>query len=357
MIPTRFVVENLNCKVDWDNGARTVLIKSPSDSGQSEISSVAVEDTDTAYRIAATANGTISGTNTFSLSEPERFVVDIKNASLTSKSNSVDADNELFSSVRFSQFDDETVRIVVDLKEKQTGKISMSEDGTILYINFPKDDSDVTTGEDDSGADISGLPELNVLASDKLVVIDAGHGGKDPGSSGVYNGTTINEKDLNLSVAKRLYELLNEANVKVKLLRDTDVYMGLQTRPQTANTLGADLFVSIHNNFCESSTVNGIEVHYDNKVGECDTYGITSKELAAYLQQEMLSDIGFSDRGVKSSPELAVLNGTVMPAVIIEGGFLSNPDNLAYMVTADFIEEYAQAAAKGIIEALNASVD
>ena len=357
LIPVRFVLENLKCSVDWDNEARTVMIESPSNSGLTEISSVTVEETDTSYRIVASANKAIQSTKAFSLDNPERFGVDIENASFPDGKSSIDTDNKIFSSVRFSQFDDSTVRIVVDLNQDQTGQVTLSDDKSTLYIDFAKGNTDTTTGNDDTDTDVSGLPELNSLAAEKLVVLDAGHGGADQGSSSVYNGKTIKEKDLNLAVAKRLYELLSAAGADVKLLRDSDVSMGLQTRPQMANALGADLFISIHNNWFQTDAVNGTEVHYDNKTGENDNYGITSKELAAFLQQEMVSAVGFADRGIKSSPELAVLNGTVMPAAIIEGGFLSNPDNLAYMVTDEYTEEYAQAAAKGIIEALNSTVD
>ena len=293
LIPVRFVLENLNCSVDWDDEARTVMIESPSDPGLTEISSVTVEETDTSYRIVASANKAIQSTNAFSLDNPERFGVDIESASFPDGKSSINTDNKIFSSVRFSQFDDSTVRIVVDLNQDQAGKVTLSDDKSTLFIDFAKEDSDTTTGNDDSDADVSGLPELNALAAEKLVVLDAGHGGADQGSSSVYNGKTIKEKDLNLAVAKRLYELLSAAGADVKLLRDSDVSMGLQTRPQMANALGADLFISIHNNWFQTDTVNGTEVHYDNKTGETENYGITSKELAAFLQQEMVSAVGF----------------------------------------------------------------
>ena len=88
-----------------------------------------------------------------------------------------------------------------------------------------------------------------------------------------------------------------------------------------------------------------------------ESYGITSKELAAYIQKELVAEIGLKDRGIINCPHLAVLNKSLMPAVIIEGGFLSNPDDLAVMLTEEFKEAYAVAAARGIINSLNAWAD
>ncbi len=132
--------------------------------------------------------------------------------------------------------------------------------------------------------------------------------------------------------------------------------MTLYSRPEAANAMNADLLVSIHNNSAETSTPNGAEVLYYDKVGT-EAYGITSKELAACIQKELILETGLKDRGIIDCPHLAVLNKSLMPAVIIEGGFLSNPNDLQVMLTEEFKEGYAVAAARGIINALNAWAD
>ncbi len=81
---------------------------------------------------------------------------------------------------------------------------------------------------------------------------------------------------------------------------------------------------------------------------------MTSKELAAYIQKELVPEIGLKDRGIINCPHLAVLNKSLMPAVIIEGGFLSNAGDLQIMLTEEYKEAYAIATARGIINALNA---
>ena len=355
LIPVRFVVENLNCAVEWDNETRTVQITSPEMAGATAIRSITLTETDTAWVITAEGDGLIAGTKIFAYEDPERFGVDILNAAYEEGSGAIESDSELFSAVRFAQFDETTVRVVIDLNEKIAGHVSLSEDRTSVCIAFEKERAGEETGSGD--VDLSVLPELDWRASGRLVAIDAGHGGTDPGAEGFLDGDhAIWEKEINLPVALRLYELLNAAGVNAELLRDEDVYMTLYSRPEKANALCADLFVSIHNNSSESATPKGTEVHYYNKETDSD-YGITSKEFAEYIQTEMASITGLTNRGTRESPKLAILNKSLMPAVIIEGAFLSNESDVTYMITDEYIEDYALAAARGIIEALNASVE
>ncbi len=283
---------------------------------------------------------------------------------------SIEADNEIFKSVRFSQFDSDTVRIVADLNEKVAGKVSLSDDRSTVFIDFDKSifaGGDVSRGgqdgrgqdvSEDEDEDISGiLPELDWRARGKLVAIDAGHGGSDSGATGKINGkVVIMEKDLNLDIALRVYKMLEEAGANVVLLRDRDITMNLYSRPEAANAMNADLLVSIHNNSAETSAPNGVEVLYYDKVG-IEAYGITSGEVAAFIQKELVRETGLRDRGIISAPHLAVLNKSLMPAVIIEGGFLSNSNDLQVMLTEEYREAYAVAAARGIIHALNAWAD
>lgn len=203
------------------------------------------------------------------------------------------------------------------------------------------------------------LDTLNDAAKDKLVFIDIGHGGKDCGSIG-HKGqaTEYFEKDFNLPIGVKLNEYLKSAGVKTVLIRDTDIYYTLDERTTKANESGATIFVSIHNNSNDSATPHGTEVLYNSKVNaegktELDLYGIESKSIAATVQDEMVSFCGTYDRGERSSPSLYVLKHTVMPAIIVEGAFLSNESDLQMMRTNEFIDNYAFAVAKGIIKSLN----
>ncbi len=379
MIPLRFVLENLNCQVVWDENTRTVSIASPKTEGTARVHEIAWEETDNSYRIIARGSGMITSARTFAYIDPERYGIDIDNAVFPDQVGSIAADNEIFSSVRFSQFDADTVRIVVDLNDRVAGKVSLSEDRSEVYIDFakpgfpespgvnrgnrgendPVDSDDPVDGND---PDEPGerdhlpagvLPQLDWRAAGKLIAIDVGHGGNDPGASGKINGKVIiTEKELNLAIALRLHELLDQAGANAVLLRDRDVSMSLYSRPEAANAMNADLLVSIHNNSAETSTPSGAEVLYYDNVG-LEAYGMTSRELAACIQKELIAETGMRDRGIINAPHLAVLNKSLMPAVIIEGGFLSNQGDLQVMLTEGFKEAYATAAARGIINALN----
>ncbi len=166
----------------------------------------------------------------------------------------------------------------------------------------------------------------------------------------------LNERDINLDVATRLNRMLKAAGVSTYILRETDTTITLYERPTLANAANGDLYVSIHNNSSVNSGANGVEVYYNSKATECD-YGLYSKDLAEAVQANMVEALGLFDRGAKSEPAYAVLNKTQMPAIIIEGAFLSNAANLSLMQTDEFREQYALATAKAIIQTLNESVE
>jgi len=151
--------------------------------------------------------------------------------------------------------------------------------------------------------------------------------------------------------------MLKAAGVSTYMLRETDTSITLYDRPALANAANGALYVSVHNN---SSPVNrnarGVEVYYNAKSNECD-YGIYSKQLAETVYAEFMKAINIPGRGAKSKPTYAVLNKTCMPAIIIEGAFLSNTDDLKLMMTDEFRESYALATAKAIIQILNESVE
>lgn len=203
------------------------------------------------------------------------------------------------------------------------------------------------------------LPMPTAEAVKKLIVIDAGHGGKDCGAIG-HEGTAreLYEKDLNLAIALKLRDYLKGAGMNIFMTRETDVYYTKYERPAMANEINADFFVSIHNNSSESSKIKGTEVLYYAKIcnggqGETATYGISSSFVASKIESEMVKALGTEKRGTFNRPSLAVLNKTDMPAIIVEGAYLSNEEDFGKMETDEYIDRYAYATAKAIIEAFN----
>lgn len=155
-----------------------------------------------------------------------------------------------------------------------------------------------------------------------VVMLDAGHGGSDPGT----NGNGFIEKNLNLEVLLKTYNLFEndgKDDIKVYVTRLSDVYPENADRARIANE-SADMFISIHMNSAAPNAVpNGTEVLYKTHSNEVSGK-LTSEILAQTLQNNIINSIGTNNRGLKYRTDLLVLNSTTVPAVIIEAGFLSN---------------------------------
>ena len=185
------------------------------------------------------------------------------------------------------------------------------------------------------------------LTGEKIVVIDAGHGLQDNGTSG--NG--IIEKDVNLDIVKRLYNLLEaDENIKVYATRLDDSYPTNISRAQLANEVGADLFVSIHHNAATSTSANGTEVLY--AIHEGETSGLTSKIAAETLVKYVVNALGTTNRGAVLRNDLIVLNQTKVPAVLVEVCFLSNSSDAALIKQEKNKDAVAQALYSGIVDLL-----
>ena len=354
VIPIRFAAESLACTVGWNPDTRTVKLLPPASEGRTSIGAIEIEDQQDQYRVVIQGDDTISGYQSFAYDNPDRFGIDIKSAALSMDDGSINNGNEIFSAVRYSQFEQNTVRVVIDLNEKIAGKVSMSDDKKSIYIDFGKNQAEEYKNLGAITAD--GLNVLDWRATGKLIVIDPGHGGRDTGSQAIRDGVELlNEKDINLDVATRLNHMLKAAGVNTYMLREDDSSISLYDRPALANNANGSLYISIHNNSSENESANGFEVFYYSKANECD-YGIESKELAQLTEKELIKTLGINDRGAKSEPAYAVLNKTQMPAIIIEGAFLSNINDLKYMMTDEFRQNYALGVARAVIQVLNQSV-
>ena len=169
-----------------------------------------------------------------------------------------------------------------------------------------------------------------------IIVIDAGHGGNDPGAV----GENIQEKDVALDVAQMLSCELRYLGYTPILTRSGDYFVTLDDRAEQANTLDADVFVSIHINAAENPQANGIETyHHPNS--------INGKELATQVQERLISTLERRNRGVKTA-KFAVLRKTSMPAILAEIGFISNPEEQELMKECQWKFKAAKALSRGI---------
>lgn len=180
----------------------------------------------------------------------------------------------------------------------------------------------------------------NTLYGDVLIVLDPGHGGKDPGAC--VNGVT--EKALNLSTSLKLKDLLEEAGFKVALTRNKDVYIGLYERADLANALNADLFLSVHHNATAKTSAQGVLTLYDgSKIPAKTTF-------AKIIQNNMVRGLKTKDMRLMNKPRYIVTRETKMPSALAELGFMTNPYELSLLVQDYYQQKCAQSLFNGIKE-------
>ncbi|NMB95309.1 MAG: N-acetylmuramoyl-L-alanine amidase [Clostridiaceae bacterium] len=185
--------------------------------------------------------------------------------------------------------------------------------------------------------------------SGKVVVIDPGHGGYEPGA--IHGG--IKEKNLNLDIALRLEKLLKNEGITVHMTRKNDSYVGLYSRSELANKANADMLVSIHNNADWFNTSGTMTLYYPGSAMKRN--GLTSKDLAAIIQNEVSSYLGTRNIGIISRTNLAVLRTSKVPAVIVEVGYMTNKNELKKLNTAEYRQKAAEGIRNGILKALRRS--
>ncbi|VEJ53427.1 N-acetylmuramoyl-L-alanine amidase [Campylobacter insulaenigrae] len=273
-------------------------------------------------------------------------------------------------SITIVQYDKKTIRVV--LTSSKDFKTNLDLDDDELFIGFEKNlklKNDVKT-------------KKTTKKIGKVIVIDPGHGGKDPGTLGDKN---VKEKDIVLSVALKLGNELKKRGYKIYYTRSTDKFINLRDRTSMANEKMADLFVSIHANAApnkqRAQTLQGIETFFlsparserSKKAAELENQSnfeemnyfskqtflnflnrekiVASNKLAIDVQKSILSNVRKKykvvDGGVREAP-FWVLVGAQMPAILIETGYISHPSERARLVNKNFQDLLAVGIANGI---------
>lgn len=179
----------------------------------------------------------------------------------------------------------------------------------------------------------------NAPNQEKIVVmIDPGHGGKDPGAIGIGG---VQEKRVILPMAQQVAAILEKQGIQVIMTRNSDYYVSLKDRTVMANRAGADIFVSIHANSMGMSRpdVNGIETYYFQD----------GRELAEKIHNSMLRSVDVANRGVRRA-RFYVLRHTAMPAVLVEVGFLTGREDAKKLADPRYRSQVSEAIAAGIIQ-------
>lgn len=176
---------------------------------------------------------------------------------------------------------------------------------------------------------------------DLIIVVDAGHGGRDPGAVSP-NGTK--ERDVVLRASLILKQKLENAGFKVYLTRERDNYVKLYDRAGIANQLPADIFISVHANAAKNTAAKGIETLYAPDISR------NNKALARAIQDQLIDKTNATDRGIVSRPDLVVTRETEMSAVLVELGFLTNSDEEIRLLSEAYLEKCAESIVEGIID-------
>ncbi|MEK4059317.1 MULTISPECIES: N-acetylmuramoyl-L-alanine amidase family protein [Paenibacillus] len=300
-------------------------------------------------RLIVSATGGAKPTVT-KMSGPDRIVVDFPNTSFAadfvgslpgtapngSPQGKLDVTGyPLISEVRYALFSSNpsTVRFVIQTIGTQPYQVSTDDSTGLVTIDL---NVVANGGSTTVGPGITGKP---------VVVLDAGHGGKQ---SGAVSLTGKLEKNFNLSVVNKVGALLlQEGLVDVVFTRTDDSTLGLQDRVVIAEANKANLFISVHGNSLELTypnreKINGSETYYSRT---------ESLPLAQVLHKHLVAGTGFKDNGIRSK-SLHVTRETTMPAVLLEVGYLTNQGNEAGMYDGQFQDRLAREIVAGIKEYL-----
>lgn len=309
-----------------------------------EITAWDVKKTDDGYRIIISASGPFQY-EWHRLSYPDnRLFIDIPQGILSSLENTVKIENfPAFTEIRAAQFQKDPypiARFVLDFNSSLNCKIFPSLDVpnqlVIEVLNQNLDRKKAIS----NGYGVTSYPNKG-----RVVCIDPGHGGSDPGAMNRYLG--LSEKNINLDIASRLAKLLSDNGCNVIMTRNTDIdvsYAGssaseeLGERAKIANDMKADIFISIHCNAASNTASNGTSSHWYKN---CDL------ELAKIMQQALVSRLGRENRGVIQD-RFYVIRVAKMPSVLVESAFLSNGTEGKLLSDPNFRQNIAEGIFNGI---------
>ncbi|WP_298833519.1 N-acetylmuramoyl-L-alanine amidase, partial [uncultured Campylobacter sp.] len=334
-----------------------------------------------------------------------RFVLDF---SARQKSHNTRLKDSFVGEVRISQYNDKTVRVVLSDEKKFNASVQVDENLMILsavessksakaarteknrdqksgHKRGREQDSEpqISTIEESGGAKSTSVAAGKIYKSTKgkLIVIDPGHGGSDSGAVG--NG--LKEKNVVLATSKKLGALLQKRGYRVLYTRSTDVFINLRSRTIFAGKKNADMFISIHANAAPNASsalkMSGVETFFlsparsersknaaalENRgdLEDMNTFSkqtflnflnrekiISSNKLAIDIQSYMLSSVKKSfkskDGGVREAP-FWVLVGATMPAVLVEIGYITHPDEGKNLGKSAYQDRIAQGIANGV---------
>lgn len=310
------------------------------------INTVGVKTLSKTTEITITANSKIKDYEVVKLVSNKKLYIDFGNAKCKISKSNIPVNKDFIKAVRSAQNQVKpkyVTRVVIDLEKWVDYEIKLSANQRQLKIIFDRPSNTVSRAPTTNKTS----NRNNTTLSKKIVVLDAGHGGKDPGA--IFGGTY--EKTLNLDITKRVAQILEKKGIKVYLTRDNDEYLTLAERPAIAKSLKADLFISIHNNSMPANFKGSMVMYNDTNDSKNK---IRNSKIAQIIQNNLVADVKTGNIGARVRNDLAVLKGIgETPAALIEVACMSDKKDLASLKTVNFRQKAAQSIADSIVEVLN----
>ena len=328
--------------------------------------------------------------NLFTLDNPHRVVVDIKNSILLGDLSELEFVSSPIENMRSGSRNDNDLRIVLDLNKQIKASSFTLQPNSELGNRLVVDLYDIETSSISSNPVVNQISPISTNAKREIVVaISAGHGGEDPGSIG-YDGR-IKEKNVTLAISRYLRDYFDSiSGYTPVMIREGDYYVELQRRPQIAREGRADLFVAIHADWFRSSRANGVTIYAlsgdradrenarrvtekenssdllggvggDLAIGSLDddvALTLVSLQMAWSMEQSLiagtsvlasLDGVSRLRRDKVQQASLQVLNSPDIPSMLIETGYLTNPDEAKRLNSSSYQRNMAHAIAQGIM--------
>jgi N-acetylmuramoyl-L-alanine amidase len=322
------------------------------------------------------------------IGKPQRIYIDVHSSRLGRNLQKVVPINDnLLSDARAGQYTADKVRVVVDIKSMKTYKIFSLKNPFRIVLDvwgISTDTAQPSTPAVHAKPGKGKIPTSAIAKQLALgvrrIMIDPGHGGKDYGAPGYLKG--VHEKKVVLAIAKRLQQMIqSQLKVEAILTRDRDKYLSLEERTAMANTLDADLFISIHTNASPDRRASGVETYILNLATDDEAIRVAAREnatstknisdldsilnslmtnakvsestrLASYVQQYMARSLKrkykqIRSKGIKQAP-FYVLLGANMPSILIETSFISNPRECKRLISKNYQKQLCQGIIDGI---------
>lgn len=401
MVPVRFISESVGMDVDFDGNKGEIRISETEEEKPTEKPTKAPVNitklstkllSESQLKVTLDCSGFPTGKYThFALSNPDRVVIDFAGADYVGGDRTIKIDSDLIPSVR-TGIDSVRTRIVIDVENLEDYSVTTSSNKVIVRVMAVTEEDETPTPtvkptEKPTAKPVvttrptakpsatakpietstpkptptprpapvtvkkTGLVQANASDKQKIIMLDAGHGGTDPGALGELDGVTIKEKDLTLSITKKVKAILDGLGYKTAMTRTGDTLPSLAERPQMANQMDCAMFVSIHINSATNPDAYGTEVYYSDE-NNGQEYNMISQELAENVLETMIKYMGSYDRGVRMA-NWAVTRRSNMPAILIEVGFISNESELQKMNSSSYQDKVAKGIAEGIVNSIH----